>query len=58
MTSASRQQIQEQARAEVADVLAEALWTILLRDGVLTTGSRPELSVVGENAQHVEKARL
>ena len=45
-------------RNEVADVLAEALWTILCRDRVLTTGSRPELAVVGKNAQHIEKARL
>ena len=30
----------QQSRDEVADILAEALWTILLREGKLTAGER------------------
>ena len=44
-------------RDEVCDVLAEALWAILLQDGQLTTGSRPQPKPANENAQHIETKR-
>ena len=47
-----------EARAEVVDVLAEALWAILLQGGQLTTGSRPRPKPANENAQQHETKRL
>ena len=47
-----------EARDEVVDVLAEALWAILLQDGQLTTGSRREPKPANDNEQQSENKRL
>ena len=47
-----------EARAEVVDVLAEALWAILLQSGQLTTGSRPNAEPANDNEQQSENKRL
>ena len=45
-------------RAEVCDVLAEALETILLQRGLLTTGSRHKPKPANESEQQSENKRL
>ena len=45
-------------RAEVCDVLAEALETILLQTGPLTTGSAPKPKPANNNAQQPVTRRL
>ena len=47
-----------EARDEVVDVLAEALWAILLQDGQLTTGSCPKPKPANDNEQQAEIKRL
>ena len=47
-----------EARDEVTDVLAEALWAILLQDGQLTTGSCPKPKPANDNEQQAETKRL
>ena len=46
------------ARAEVTDVLAEALFAILLQSGALTTGSATNSPPANNNAQHLDNERL
>ena len=45
-------------RAELTDVLAEALFAILLQSGQLTTGSAPNPPPANNNAQHLDNERL